>query len=78
MSSPVIVSMARTPSLNLELDCLNVSGGAITIGHPFGSTGTRLLSTMINSLRERDRSTGLITLRAAGSQGMALVVERLP
>ncbi|MGO4807783.1 acetyl-CoA C-acetyltransferase [Arthrobacter sp. 2MCAF15] len=63
--------------LGIHIDRLNVNGGAIAIGHPFGSTGTRLLSTMLNSLRFHDKETGLITMCTAGGQGMALIVRRI-
>jgi acetyl-CoA C-acetyltransferase len=63
--------------LGIDLDRLNVNGGAIAVGHPFGMTGARLQNTMLNSLDRHDRSTGLITMCVGGGQGMALVVERL-
>jgi acetyl-CoA C-acetyltransferase len=56
---------------------LNVHGGAIAIGHPFGSTGTRILTTLINGLQSTDRQFGLETMCVGGGQGMALVIERL-
>jgi acetyl-CoA C-acetyltransferase len=63
--------------LGIDLDRLNVNGGAIAVGHPFGMTGARLQSTMINSLQHHDKQTGLITMCVGGGQGMALVLERL-
>jgi acetyl-CoA C-acetyltransferase len=63
--------------LGIDLDRLNVNGGAIAIGHPFGMTGARLQNTMINSLQWHDKQTGLITMCVGGGQGMALVLERL-
>jgi acetyl-CoA C-acetyltransferase len=63
--------------LGIDLDRLNVNGGAIAIGHPFGMTGARLQSTMINSLQHHDKQTGLVTMCVGGGQGMALVLERL-
>ena len=63
--------------LGIDLDRLNVNGGAIAIGHPFGMTGARLQTTMLNSLEWHDKTTGLITLCVGGGQGMALVLERL-
>jgi acetyl-CoA C-acetyltransferase len=63
--------------LGVDLDRLNVNGGAIAVGHPFGMTGARLLTTMLNSLEWHDKSTGLVTLCVGGGQGMALIVERL-
>ncbi|TIC80718.1 acetyl-CoA C-acetyltransferase [Nocardioides sp. GY 10127] len=63
--------------LGIDLDRLNVNGGAIAVGHPFGMTGARLQATMLNSLDWHDRSTGLITMCVGGGQGMALILERL-
>ncbi|KAJ1684018.1 hypothetical protein LUZ63_020758 [Rhynchospora breviuscula] len=63
--------------LGIDLDRLNVNGGAIAVGHPFGMTGARLQNTMINSLQTHDKSTGLITMCVGGGQGMALVLERM-
>lgn len=63
--------------LKIDLDKLNVNGGAIAIGHPFGMTGARLQATMLNSLDFHDKTTGLITLCVGGGQGMAMILERL-
>jgi acetyl-CoA C-acetyltransferase len=63
--------------LGIDLDRLNVNGGAIAVGHPFGMTGARLQATMLNSLDWHDKSLGLITMCVGGGQGMALILERL-
>ena len=63
--------------LGIDLDRLNVNGGAIAVGHPFGMTGARLQNTMLNSLDFHDKSTGLITMCVGGGQGMALILERV-
>ncbi|MEJ7689316.1 MAG: acetyl-CoA C-acetyltransferase [Nocardioidaceae bacterium] len=63
--------------LGIDLDKLNVNGGAIAVGHPFGMTGARLQATMLNSLDFHDVSTGLITMCVGGGQGMAMIVERV-
>ncbi|GAA0848218.1 acetyl-CoA C-acetyltransferase [Streptosporangium amethystogenes subsp. fukuiense] len=63
--------------LGIDLDRLNVNGGAIAVGHPFGMTGARITSTLINSLAFHDRSIGLETMCVGGGQGMAMVLERL-
>ena len=65
------------PPLGIDLDKLNVNGGAIALGHPFGMTGARLQATMVNSLQTHDKQLGLISLCVGGGQGMALVLERL-
>jgi acetyl-CoA C-acetyltransferase len=58
-------------------DKLNPLGGAIALGHPFGMTGVRILSTLLNGLRTSDGTIGLETMCVGGGQGMAMVVERL-
>ena len=55
---------------------LNVIGGSLSIGHPFGATGGRILTTLCNELRRRDGQFGLMTVCAAGGMGHAMVIER--
>ena len=55
---------------------INVMGGSIAIGHPFGATGARLTITLLNELRRRDGQFGLVTVCAAGGLGFAMVLER--
>ncbi|QXJ24394.1 acetyl-CoA C-acetyltransferase [Actinomadura graeca] len=63
--------------LGIDLDKLNVNGGAIAVGHPFGMTGARITSTLLNGLRFHDKQFGLETMCVGGGQGMAMVLERL-
>ena len=63
--------------LGMDFDKLNVHGGAIALGHPFGSTGARISTTLINALRTRDVQFGLETMCVGGGQGMAVILERL-
>jgi acetyl-CoA C-acetyltransferase len=63
--------------LGIDIDKLNVNGGAIAVGHPFGMTGARITSTLLNSLSFHDKTVGLETMCVGGGQGMAMVVERL-
>ncbi len=58
------------------LDVINVMGGSIAIGHPFGATGARVTTTLLNEMARRDVELGLITVCAAGGMGFAMVVER--
>ncbi|NYI80403.1 acetyl-CoA C-acetyltransferase [Nocardioides panzhihuensis] len=69
--------IASYEELGIDLDRLNVNGGAIALGHPYGMTGARLQGTMLNSLDFHDKTTGLITLCVGGGQGMALILERI-
>jgi len=64
-------------ALGVEWDKLNVNGGAIALGHPFGMTGARIMTTLLNGLEDADKSVGLETMCVGGGQGMAMVVERL-
>ncbi|RBQ18689.1 acetyl-CoA C-acetyltransferase [Spongiactinospora rosea] len=63
--------------LGIDLDRLNVNGGAIAVGHPFGMTGARITSTLLNGLRFHDKTIGLETMCVGGGQGMAMLLERL-
>jgi acetyl-CoA C-acetyltransferase len=63
--------------LGVDLDRLNVHGGAIALGHPFGSTGARITTTLLNGLQSRDGQFGLETMCVGGGQGMAIIFERL-
>ncbi|MEE6137321.1 acetyl-CoA C-acetyltransferase [Mycobacterium sp. 050128] len=63
--------------LGMDEDKLNVSGGAIALGHPFGMTGARIAATLINNLQTYDKTFGLETMCVGGGQGMAMVIERL-
>ena len=63
--------------LGIDEDKLNVSGGAIALGHPFGMTGARITATLLNNLATHDKTFGIETMCVGGGQGMAMVVERL-
>jgi acetyl-CoA C-acetyltransferase len=56
---------------------LNAHGGGIALGHPFGMTGARLTTTLINDLQTLDKTIGLVTMCVGGGMGMAMLVERL-
>jgi acetyl-CoA C-acetyltransferase len=63
--------------LGIEWDKLNVNGGSIALGHPFGMTGARIMTTLIHGLQAGDKQYGLETMCVGGGQGMAMIVERL-
>ena len=63
--------------LEIPLEKLNVNSGAIAVGHPFGMTGARITTTLLNSLEFHDKQFGLETMCVGGGQGMAMVLERL-
>jgi acetyl-CoA C-acetyltransferase len=63
--------------LDIPIEKLNVKGGAIALGHPFGMTGARIMTTLIHALQDEDKTFGLETMCVGGGQGMAMVVERL-
>jgi acetyl-CoA C-acetyltransferase len=63
--------------LGIDIDRLNVHGGAIAVGHPFGMTGARITGTLLNGLQTRDATFGLETMCVGGGMGMAMVLERL-
>jgi acetyl-CoA C-acetyltransferase len=64
-------------ALGIDEDKLNVSGGAIALGHPFGMTGARITTTLLNNLATHDKTFGVETMCVGGGQGMAMIVERL-
>jgi acetyl-CoA C-acetyltransferase len=63
--------------LGIQWDKLNIHGGAIALGHPFGMTGARIMATLINGLENQDKTIGLETMCVGGGQGMAMIVERV-
>ncbi len=63
--------------LGIEYDKLNVHGGAIALGHPFGMTGARIMTTLIHGLQAEDKTFGLETMCVGGGQGMAMIIERI-
>jgi acetyl-CoA C-acetyltransferase len=69
--------IASAQDLGVDLERLNVHGGAIALGHPFGCTGARIMTTLLNAMRVRDVQVGLETMCVGGGQGMAIVLERL-
>ncbi|EUA50549.1 acetyl-CoA C-acetyltransferase family protein [Mycobacterium xenopi 3993] len=70
-----VIGSAR--ELGIDEDKLNVSGGAIALGHPFGMTGARITATLLNNLQTYDKTLGLETMCVGGGQGMAMIIERL-
>src|SRR5579859_6787731 len=72
-----VIPSARAIGVDPYSDKLNPHGGAIALGHPFGMTGARILCTLLNGLREKDKTYGLETMCVGGGQGMAMIVERL-
>ncbi|NND74037.1 MAG: acetyl-CoA C-acetyltransferase [Ilumatobacter sp.] len=63
--------------LGFGLDKVNVNGGAIALGHPFGMTGARIMTTLINNLQDADKTIGIESMCVGGGQGMAMIIERL-
>jgi acetyl-CoA C-acetyltransferase len=70
-------SLAVIQALHLDVDCVNVNGGAIALGHPVGASGARILVSLLHILHVRKLQYGLATLCVGGGQGMAIIVERL-
>ena len=70
-----VVPSAR--ELGIDWAKLNVNGGAIALGHPFGMTGARIMTTLLNALEDGDKAIGMESMCVGGGQGMAMIVERL-
>ncbi|MCH1512133.1 MAG: acetyl-CoA C-acetyltransferase [Acidimicrobiales bacterium] len=71
-----VLGSADVLGIDIE-EQLNVNGGAIALGHPFGMTGSRIMTTLINGLQDSDKQFGLETMCVGGGQGMAMIIERL-
>jgi acetyl-CoA acyltransferase len=71
----VIGAWAR--ELSPDSERVNVNGGAIALGHPLGSTGARLITTLLHELERRDATLGLVTMCCGGGLGTATLIERL-
>ncbi len=69
-------SLAVAKELNFDMEKVNVNGGAIALGHPVGSSGARILVTLLHEMKRRDAKTGLATLCIGGGMGTALIVKR--
>ncbi len=69
--------LAVSRELGWDMDRLNPHGGAIALGHPFGMTGARIMTALVNDLQTLDKSVGLETMCVGGGQGMAMIIERL-
>ncbi|MBN4076466.1 thiolase family protein [Gemmatimonas aurantiaca] len=69
--------LACNSELGIDLDKLNVNGGAIALGHPIGATGARIITTLLSALQQRDKEIGLAALCVSGGQGTAILVKRL-
>ncbi|MCX6470494.1 MAG: acetyl-CoA C-acetyltransferase [Corynebacteriales bacterium] len=69
--------LGSAAELGIDHDKLNVSGGAIALGHPFGMTGARITTTLLNNLTTHDKTFGIESMCVGGGQGMAMVLERL-
>ncbi len=72
-----VQALGSAQQLGIPLDKLNVNGGAIAVGHPFGMTGARITATLINSLQWHDKQFGVESMCVGGGMGMAMVIERL-
>jgi acetyl-CoA C-acetyltransferase len=72
-----VQALGSAQQLGIDIDKLNVNGGAIAIGHPFGMTGARITSTLINSLQRQHKQLGVESMCVGGGMGMAMVIERL-
>ena len=72
-----VQSLGSAQKLDIPIEKLNVNGGAIAIGHPFGMTGARITATLINSLQWHDKQFGVESMCVGGGMGMAMVLERL-
>lgn len=71
-----VVNLAVSKELGIDLDRMNVHGGAVALGHPIGASGARILTTLLYAMRRRDKKRGLATLCIGGGEASAVIVER--
>jgi acetyl-CoA C-acetyltransferase len=72
-----VVALAVKMIVGLDLEKVNVNGGAVAIGHPIGASGARILVTLLYALEQRNAKRGLAALCIGGGEGIALIVERM-
>jgi acetyl-CoA C-acetyltransferase len=71
-----VVTMAAMKELNLEHERVNVHGGAVSLGHPIGASGARLLVTLIHAMHEHGKDLGCTSLCIGGGEAVAVIVKR--
>jgi acetyl-CoA acyltransferase len=73
--APVVLAWQR--ELEPDMERVNVNGGAMALGHPLGSTGARLLTTLLHELERSDKETGLVTMCCGGGLGTGTIIQRV-
>src|SRR5215204_3260187 len=73
--APVVLAWKR--ELQPDMDRVNVNGGAMALGHPLGSTGARLITTLLHELERSDKETGLVTMCCGGGLGTGTIIQRV-
>ena len=73
--APVVAAWAR--EVKADMDRVNVNGGAMALGHPLGSTGARLITTLLHELERSDKEVGLVTMCCGGGLGTGTIIERV-
>jgi acetyl-CoA C-acetyltransferase len=68
-------ALAVIRELELDMEKVNINGGAIALGHPLGATGARIVTTLVHEMKRSDRRLGVATLCVGGGQGMAMMIE---
>jgi acetyl-CoA C-acetyltransferase len=72
-----VVALANAKLLNIDLDRLNVNGGAVALGHPIGCSGARIIGTLYHVLKQNDASVGCASICNGGGGASAIIIERL-
>jgi acetyl-CoA C-acetyltransferase len=71
-----VVALAAIKELNLDHDKVNVAGGAVSIGHPIGASGARIINTLVRALEFHDKKIGMAAICLGGGEASAIAVER--
>ena len=72
-----VVTLAAIGQLNLDINKVNIYGGAVSMGHPIGASGARIMCTLLNALKSEDKTHGIASICIGGGEASSMLVERL-
>ena len=72
-----VVTMAAEKNLKLDSEKVNVLGGAVSMGHPIGASGARIMCTLLNAMNQKDAKRGMVSICIGGGEASAVIVERV-
>ena len=72
-----MVTLVTNQMLGLDINLVNVNGGAVALGHPIGASGARILTTLLYAMKNRNRKRGMVAICIGGGEASAVIVERV-